>query len=566
MLRLGKFDYVQEHKKEVEEWIRQMHEKRDKKMREKERIERFEAHKKKMEEQLPKRSKSKFSSSSKISSSNWKEEPKKEGASFSKEAVSTYQRKKPLETTPRSRDVKCFKCLGHGHIAFQCPTKRATVSRSGELVSQSKASSEKGKTIPEGDLFMVRRLLGTQPKEQDDSQRGSIFQSRCLIQGKICSLIIDGGSCVNIVSSRLILKLNLVTKEHPQPYKLQWLSEVGEIVVNKQVEISFSIGKYNDSVLCDVAPMEASHVLLGRPWQFDKKANHDGYTNKFSFMHQDRKVVLSSMSPKEIREDQIKLREKIEQERKESESEKKIEKKSDEKGRESKKKIDEKCEKNSVKNSDGKEKNSERNIVSNNEEKERFLTTKSEEKRDLVPRQPQCIFYCKIFHLVANASNDFSLFSGVVIPLQKIGDFIPKEASYGLTMASTHVSHPLEIHFVLQSNATSLNVRNTLVNLQMSNFGKEDFNSRSNSLKEGGDDMSQGGASQLVNKDIVSPIWSKVEETTQGLGGHMTRVTNKKAQQVLFQIMVLIIEASPNARVDGMKTKMIIYLIQLEDP
>ena len=40
-------------------------------------------------------------------------------------------------------------------------------------------------------------------------------------------------------------------------YKLQWLSEVGEIVVNKQVLIHFSIGKYKDEVLCDVVPMEA---------------------------------------------------------------------------------------------------------------------------------------------------------------------------------------------------------------------------------------------------------------------------------------------------------------------
>jgi hypothetical protein len=41
--------------------------------------------------------------------------------------------------------------------------------------------------------------------------------------------------------------------------------------------ISFSIGKYNDEVLCDVAPMHAGHLLLGRPWQFDRKVKHDGY-------------------------------------------------------------------------------------------------------------------------------------------------------------------------------------------------------------------------------------------------------------------------------------------------
>ena len=53
------------------------------------------------------------------------------------------------------------------------------------------------------------------------------------------------------------------TKPHPRPYKLQWLSE-GEVQVKQQAEVSFSIGKYEDKILCDVVPMEASHILLGR--------------------------------------------------------------------------------------------------------------------------------------------------------------------------------------------------------------------------------------------------------------------------------------------------------------
>ena len=50
--------------------------------------------------------------------------------------------------------------------------------------------------------------------------------------------------------------------------------------MNKQVLISFRIGKYEDKVLCDVVPMQAGHLLLGRPWQFDRKVRHDGFTNK----------------------------------------------------------------------------------------------------------------------------------------------------------------------------------------------------------------------------------------------------------------------------------------------
>ena len=70
---------------------------------------------------------------------------------------------------------------------------------------------------------------------------------------------------------------------HPWPYKLQWLNECWEVKVNKQVIVSFSIGKYFDEVLCDVVPMYASHILLGRPWQYDKHVFHDSFKNRYSF-------------------------------------------------------------------------------------------------------------------------------------------------------------------------------------------------------------------------------------------------------------------------------------------
>ena len=63
----------------------------------------------------------------------------------------------------------------------------------------------------------------------------------------------------------LVSKLNLCTAKHAKPYRLQWLNDSGEVKVTKQVVVPFSIGKYVDEVLCDVVPMQASHILLGRP-------------------------------------------------------------------------------------------------------------------------------------------------------------------------------------------------------------------------------------------------------------------------------------------------------------
>jgi len=55
-------------------------------------------------------------------------------------------------------------------------------------------------------------------------------------QEKICLLIVDGGSYTNVASSKLVTKLNLETKPYPRSYKLQWLSEDGEITVSKVSE------------------------------------------------------------------------------------------------------------------------------------------------------------------------------------------------------------------------------------------------------------------------------------------------------------------------------------------
>ncbi|KAJ8748432.1 hypothetical protein K2173_003069 [Erythroxylum novogranatense] len=56
-----------------------------------------------------------------------------------------------------------------------------------------------------------------------------------------------------------------------QPYNLQWFNDSADVKVTRQVLVPFSVGRYEDEVLCDVIPMEAGHLLLGRPWQFDKK-------------------------------------------------------------------------------------------------------------------------------------------------------------------------------------------------------------------------------------------------------------------------------------------------------
>ena len=56
-------------------------------------------------------------------------------------------------------------------------------------------------------------------------------------------MIIDSGSCTNVISNIVVDKLGLITIKHPEPYRLQWLNDGGEIKVNKQAKVEFNIDK-----------------------------------------------------------------------------------------------------------------------------------------------------------------------------------------------------------------------------------------------------------------------------------------------------------------------------------
>lgn len=142
-----------------------------------------------------------------------------------------------------------------------------------------------------------------QPEET--AQRENIFHPRCTIKGKVCDLIIDGGSFTNVASSYMVDKLGLERTKHHRPYKLMWLDDKVELKIHDQVIVPFSVGRYQDQVVCDVVPIQACHVFLDRPWQFDKKTTHIGLTNLCTFMHHKCKFTLAPLSPSQVHELQI---------------------------------------------------------------------------------------------------------------------------------------------------------------------------------------------------------------------------------------------------------------------
>ena len=76
----------------------------------------------------------------------------------------------------------------------------------------------------EGELLVLRRALSNLKGDKEE-QWENILHSKCTVQGKVCSLIIDGGSCANVASLSMVENLNLQAMAHPHPYNIQWLNQ-----------------------------------------------------------------------------------------------------------------------------------------------------------------------------------------------------------------------------------------------------------------------------------------------------------------------------------------------------
>ena len=66
-----------------------------------------------------------------------------------------------------------------------------------------------------GDLLVARRALSVQARDDEEEQRENIFHTRCHVKNKVCSVLIDGGSCTNVASVTMVEKLGLPTTKHP---------------------------------------------------------------------------------------------------------------------------------------------------------------------------------------------------------------------------------------------------------------------------------------------------------------------------------------------------------------
>jgi hypothetical protein len=240
------------------------------------------------------------------------------GASSGKELAAPNEKNKSAISSPtsvgsstKSSGIQCFKCGGRGHVIRECPNNRTIiVNDQGEYESASDEEHEdtEGEDNPEkevcafetGAALVVTQILSVQMSEAENGQRHNLFQTRAKVEDKVCKVIIDGGSCHNLASKEMVDKLGLKLLKHPHPYHVQWLNNSGSIKIAQRVKVPFKIGEYVDTVECDVAPMTVCHMLLGRPWQYDRSSLHCGRTNEYTIKWKGKELILKPMTPQQI--------------------------------------------------------------------------------------------------------------------------------------------------------------------------------------------------------------------------------------------------------------------------
>lgn len=137
----------------------------------------------------------------------------------------------PQQTTnnPYARQLPdiCYRCKKLGHRSNTCPERRPLnfvedTNDEDELeyeANNDRIENYEGAEFAEdeGELVtcVVQRVLCT---AKQTSQINKLFCSFCSVNRRVCTLIVDSGSCENFVAMRLVEYMGLPIEQQPSPY------------------------------------------------------------------------------------------------------------------------------------------------------------------------------------------------------------------------------------------------------------------------------------------------------------------------------------------------------------
>ena len=73
-------------------------------------------------------------------------------------------------------------------------------------------------------------------------------------------VMIDGGSCVNIISKTALEKIGLKTKPRSHLYNVNWVDKTAQYII-QHCQVPINMSSYKDRVWCDVLDRHCTHFV-----------------------------------------------------------------------------------------------------------------------------------------------------------------------------------------------------------------------------------------------------------------------------------------------------------------
>ena len=107
-------------------------------------------------------------------------------------------------------------------------------------------------------LGVVRCTLA-QPEPLNDWRRTVIFQTCTKIENKSYKVLLDSGSCINTVASKLITTLGMRPVKHPNPYKVTCIDATS---IDDQKRCQIPIQFATSQIMYGVTlPVDVGHII-----------------------------------------------------------------------------------------------------------------------------------------------------------------------------------------------------------------------------------------------------------------------------------------------------------------
>jgi hypothetical protein len=152
-------------------------------------------------------------------SQNPKCEAKKPHSHFERRGSSRGRKSGGRNYFPRGRErgrggeIKCYASRKRGHISWDCPERK---KEGGEAhISEAQKQDVEAEGAEDGKSLMTKKVILKQdPENNKQTQQNNLFRIACKTKDGVFKVIIDSGSTNNLVSMKMMEKLELETTTH----------------------------------------------------------------------------------------------------------------------------------------------------------------------------------------------------------------------------------------------------------------------------------------------------------------------------------------------------------------